>query len=59
MNGNKMKNKTTDYILGMITAFAISIAIYSCTNPVYADNSNDWNALGANKFNPMYVKVVE
>ena len=55
-----MKNKTTDYILGMITAFAISIAVYSCThNPVYAETNDDWNALGANRYNPMYVKVVE
>ena len=54
-----MKNKTTDYILGMITAFAISLAIYSCTNPVYAETNDDWNALGANRYNPMYVKVVE
>ena len=33
-----MKNKTTDYILGMITGIAIMIAAWSCTNPLQADD---------------------
>ena len=43
-----MKNKTLDYILGMITGIAISIAIISCTN----------NSLQATSGDVLYVKVV-
>ena len=32
--------------------------VYSVSDMKYID-INDWNALGANKFNPMFVKVVE
>ena len=46
--GEKMKKKTLDYILGMITGIAISIAIISCTN----------NSLQATSGDVLYVKVV-
>ena len=52
--GGKMKNKTTDYILGFITAVAIMIAIWSCTNPLQADGFEPGTIL-----NPLYVKIVE
>ena len=43
-----MKKKTLDYILGMITGIAISIAVISCTN----------NSLQATSTDVLYVKVV-
>ena len=43
-----MQNKSIDYILGMITGVAISIAIISCTN----------NSLQATSGDVLYVKVV-
>ena len=43
-----MKNKTLDYILGMITGISISIAIISCTN----------NSLQATSSDVLYVEVV-
>ena len=46
--GEKMKKKTLDYVLGMITGIAISIAIISCTN----------NSLQATSGDVLYVKVV-
>ena len=43
-----MKNKTLDYILGMITGIAISIAALACTN----------NSLQATSGDVLLVKVV-
>ena len=43
-----MKNKTLDYILGMITGIAISIAVLACSN----------NSLQATSTDVLYVKVV-
>tara|TARA_R110002110_G_scaffold147162_3_gene337575 strand:- start:2187 stop:2351 length:165 start_codon:yes stop_codon:yes gene_type:complete len=54
-----MKNKTTDYILGMITGIAIMIAAYSCTSPLSADGSSISSTRGDYEWNPIYVKVVE
>ena len=50
-----MRNKTTDYILGMITGIAIMIAVYSCTSPLNADEFTR----GDSQWNPLYVKIVE
>ena len=52
-----MKNKTTDYILGMITGIAIMIAAWSCTSPLQADN--DYTSRGHSEIYPLYVKVVQ
>ena len=43
-----MKKKTLDYVLGMITGIAISIAAVACTN----------NSLQATSTDVLYVKVV-
>ena len=43
-----MKNKSIDYILGMITGIAISIAVVACTN----------NSLHAYSNDVLHVKVV-
>ena len=56
--GGKMKNKTTDYILGMITGVAIMIALWSCTSPLQADGEYI-STRGYSIYNPLYVKVVE
>lgn len=50
-----MKNKTTEYILGMITGISIMIAIWSMTDPLQAN----YNAIGTTKYNPLYVKIVD
>ena len=44
----KMKNKSLDYIFGMITGIAISIAVIACTN----------NSLQATTGDVLHVKVV-
>ena len=44
----KMKNKSLDYIFGMITGIAISIAVLACTN----------NSLQATSGDVLLVKVV-
>ena len=49
-----MKKKTLDYIFGFVTGIAIMIALYSCTNPLQASNTE----LGSTQWNPLYVKVV-
>ena len=51
-----MKNKTTDYILGMITGVAIMIAVWSCTSPL---NANDYGDRGHSRYLPLYVTIVE
>ena len=51
------KNKTTDYILGLITGIAIMISIWSCTSPLQADDV--YSTRGDSKYNPLYVKIVE
>ena len=51
-----MKNKTIDYMLGMITGIAIMIAAYSYVSPLQAD----YIASPTGKFHdPIYVKVVD
>ena len=52
-----MKNKTTDYILGMITGIAIMVAVYSCSTNLYA--AGGYTSRGDSKWNPLYVKVVK
>ena len=50
-----MKNKTLDYIFGLITGIALMIALYSCTNPLQAYSTE----LGSSIYNPLYVKIVD
>ena len=52
-----MKNKTIDYIFGLITGIAIMISIWSCTSPLQADDV--YSTRGDSKYNPLYVKIVE
>ena len=52
-----MKNKTTDYILGLITGIAIMIAAYSYVSPLQANN--DYITRGHSEVYPLYVKVVK
>ena len=52
-----MKNKTKDYILGLITGIAIMIAAYSYVSPLQADN--DYTSRGHSEIYPLYVKVVQ
>ena len=48
MEGKMKKAKTLDYVLGMITGIAISIAALACSN----------NSLQATSGDVLYVKVV-
>tara|TARA_R100000781_G_scaffold364_1_gene561 strand:+ start:4100 stop:4264 length:165 start_codon:yes stop_codon:yes gene_type:complete len=54
-----MKNKTTDYILGMITGIAIMIALWGCSSPLNANDDSILLTRGDHEWNPIYVKVVE
>ena len=51
-----LKNKSIDYIFGMITGASLMVAFWACTNtPLEAQTSE----LGSNQYNPMYVKIVD
>ena len=51
-----MKNKTTEFVIGLIFGAVISFIICSClTNPVGADG---WSA-GEVRWKPLYVVVVD
>jgi len=50
-----VKNKTTEYILGLITGLAIMFGVWACTSPLTAYNE----APGSTEWNPMYVKIVD
>ena len=55
-----MKTKTTDYILGFITAIAIMIAVWSWTRPLKADNNySKSSGPSGERWDPIYVKVVD
>ena len=51
-----MKNKTLDYILGMITGISIMIAAWSCSRPLKSD---DYGTRGQTKYFTLYVSIVE
>jgi len=53
-----IKNKSMDYILGMITGAAVMLAIWGCTHtPLGADSYT--TELGSAEWKPMYVKIVD
>ena len=53
-----VKTKSLDYIFGFITGVAIMVAVYACTmSPLQADGITITR--GDNKWNPLYVKVVD
>ena len=51
-----LKNKSIDYIFGMITGMALMLALWSCTGTPLEANASD---IGSSSWNPMYVKIVE
>ena len=51
-----IKNKSMDYILGMITGMAVMLAIWGCTHTPLEANVTE---LGSTEWNPMYVKIVD
>ena len=56
------KEKSIDYILGMITGAAIMIAVWACTsgNPVNATGSETQDVRVVNySWDPVHVKIVE
>ena len=55
----KKKSKTIEYIMGIITGISIMIALWSCTNPLQADESYSASSPTGGRFDPIYVKVVE
>ena len=57
-----IKQKSMDYILGMITGISIMIAVWACTsgNPVIAASSEVQDVRIVNeKWNPVYVEVID
>ena len=59
--GERMKNKTMDYILGMITGISISIAVIGCTNNSLQATSGDVLLVKVvnESWNPVEVKIVD
>ena len=56
------KQKSIDYILGMITGASIMIAVWACTSgsPVIAASSTTQEVEVVNqKWNPVYVEIVD
>ena len=51
-----LKNKSIDYIFGMITGVALMLALWSCTSNSLEAQSSE---LGSTEWNPMYVKIVD
>ena len=51
-----IKNKSMDYILGMITGAAVMLAIWGCTHTPLGAGATE---LGSSEWNPMYVKIVD
>ncbi|MDP6852454.1 MAG: ABC transporter ATP-binding protein [Candidatus Marinimicrobia bacterium] len=57
-----VKQKSIDYILGMITGTSIMIAVWACTsgNPVIAASSEVQDVRIVNeKWYPVYVEVID
>ena len=56
-----LKNKSIDYIFGMITGVALMIAFWACAgNNLSAYNDNMQEVKVINKsWNPVYVKIVD
>ena len=56
-----LKNKSIDYIFGMITGASLMLAFWACAgNNLSADNSNMKEVKVVNKsWNPVYVKIVD
>ncbi len=57
-----VKQKSIDYILGMITGISIMIAVWACTsgNPVVAASSEVQDVRIVNeKWYPVYVEVID
>ncbi len=56
-----LKNKSIDYIFGMITGASLMIAFWACAGnnlSAYNDNMQEVKVVNA-KWNPVYVKIVD
>ena len=53
-----LKNKSIDYIFGMITGASLMVAFWACTSDVTAAGS-DKIEIDSSEWNPVYVKVVD
>ena len=53
-----LKNKSIDYIFGMITGVALMLALWACTSDVTAAGS-DKIEIDSSEWNPVYVKIVD
>ena len=51
-----LKNKSIDYIFGMITGIALMLAVWSCSNTSLNAGASE---LGSTEWNPMFVKIVD
>ena len=53
-----LKNKSIDYIFGMITGASLMIAFWACTSDVVASGA-DKIEIDSSEWNPVYVKIVD
>ena len=55
-----MKNKSVDYLFGMITGASLMFAIFSCNSPLNASGSTIQEVRVVNEsWNPVYVKETD
>ena len=56
----KLKNKSIDYIFGMITGASLMVAFWACTSNVVASGSTVQEVKVVNEsWNPVNVSVIE
>ena len=55
-----LKNKSIDYVFGMITGASIMVAFWACTSDVTASGSDvqQVEIVNGNRYLPVYVEVV-
>ena len=55
-----LKNKSIDYIFGMITGASLMVAFWTCTSDVTASGSDvqQVEIVNGNRYLPVYVEVV-
>ena len=57
-----VKNKSIDYIFGMITGASLMLVFWACTNVPLGASSSDVQQVeivNSNRYSPVYVEVVD
>ena len=54
-----LKNKSIDYIFGMITGASLMLAFCACTNTPLGASGGDKIEIDSSEWNPVYVKIAD